>query len=360
MQSRIKNICKQEEFVPPCQILFSGNVKKLSRKLQVWQQRILTLNTQGDIYIRRINSKAIPSSCQQKNTKLKPPINITETGVATRLGQASDGKWPTKLDLRQSLVLVCGTTKFLFFPSTHAAEALTTQLRILRCRRDSEEKTGVSTELSSRSTRLSWSDDSIWRDEREQLTLLTGHGRKESFSFFSLLEFSDTIRDSISNNSLLTEGDNTQEETNNSNQVSTVPTDEEMCFDFTSGPGYLACKRANHSLVSLPDNQSIAPSTDNVCKSKTESLLPFRPTTQFTLKPILKRSSHWCHSNKSDTLPRVRFNTCPSVRILSVMSINDKQEIETEYDQIVSMFIEKYLVSNQTHKSIIKHRKTSK
>ena len=336
MQSQSNVIREHEGFVP---ILFSGYVKKLSRRLRVWQQRILTLNAQGDIYIRRVNAKfpssVIPSSCpcqQQSNKGMKPPIRITDPGVVTRQGQASDGKWPRKLDLKQSLVLECDTTIFLFFPSTHAAETLTTQLRILCCKRDSEEGTDVSIELNPRSKKVSWSDDLISRDEREKLTLLTGPGRKESFSFISLLEFSDSIRDSISSQSLLTENEkkeNTEEKV-------------EMCFDFTSGPGYLACKRAKHS--SLSPHQS---------KPGPESLLPFLPPTQFSLKPILKRNSRCYNSEKSDTLSRVRFNTSPSVRILSVMTINSKQEIETEYDQIVSLYVGKYVVkgSKQTRKS---------
>ena len=341
---------------PPCQIIFSGHVKKLSRKFKIWQQRVLTLNTQGDIYIRRINSKfpsnAIPSSCQHKNNKRKPPINITETGVATRQGQTSDGKWPIKLDLRQSLVLECSTTKFLFFPSMRAAEALTTQLRILCCRKDSGEKADSATGMNSRSKRLSWSDDFICRDESEELTLLTGLDRKESFSFFSLLEFTDTIRASISYDSLPTvESDYCQSKINISSPVATSEEKVEMCFDFTSGPGYLACKQAKHSLISLPDNHSIASSANRMCRSKTESLLPFRSTTQFALKPILKRSSHWCYSDKSATLPRVSFNSCPSVRIVSVMNRSSRQEMEAEYDKMMSLYIDKYVMNIEEQNS---------
>ena len=88
-----------------------------------------SLNSHGDIYITKINKKDTISfaSYYPEEKKRKPSVNIFQLGLVTRQGQISDGKWPRKLDLRQSLVLENKSTKFLFFPSiTKLADLATT------------------------------------------------------------------------------------------------------------------------------------------------------------------------------------------------------------------------------------------
>eukprot|EP00800_Vazella_pourtalesii_P004473 TRINITY_DN1505_c0_g1_i3.p1 TRINITY_DN1505_c0_g1~~TRINITY_DN1505_c0_g1_i3.p1 ORF type:complete len:372 (+),score=99.18 TRINITY_DN1505_c0_g1_i3:144-1259(+) len=350
----MKGVSNKKRKLPSPQILFSGYVKKLSRKFKLWQQRILTLNSMGDILITRINSK-------RRSRKLPgPPINVTQSGLVRRQGKASDGRWPSKLDLRQSLVLECNTTKFLFFPSIRAVEALNTQLDILCCRKCSEEKIDISTERDTtteigvevetgkretNSKRWSLCDDVICRDETEmELTLLTKLDRKKSFSLVSLTEFTNTIRASISYDCILSENESVSNKTetvstkeNKENKENLVEEKEiEMCFDFTSGPGYLACKRAKQTLRDIPDN------TVTTQHSKRTSL--FSPNTQFTLKPILKRHSDY---STSSSISRVRFNASPSVRIVSVVSNSDTQEVETDY---VFHYINKYVINSHKQK----------
>ena len=298
------------EIKPSCQLLFSGSVKKLSRR-GFWQYRILSLDSRGNIYIA---TKGISSF--QENTKSKPPINVTQSDIVRRQGKASDGRWPSKLDLRQSLVLECITTKFLFFPSIRAVEALNTQLDILCCRKCSEEKIDISTERDtsteigvevetdkreSCSKRLSLCDDAICRDNTDK-------------------ELTTKIEREIDQNKV-----------------------SEVCIDFTSGPGYLSCKRATQTIRDTPDN------TVTTQHSKRTSL--FSPNTQFTLKPILKRHSDYYYSreDKASTISRVRFNTSPSVRIVSVVSNSDTQQVETDY---IFRYINKYVVDS--HKNIYK------
>ena len=355
---RISNEKKRKPTSP--QILFSGYVKKLSRKFKLWQQRILTLNSLGDIHITRLNTK-------RRSRRLSPPpINVTQSDIVRRQGKTSDGRWPSKLDLRQSLVLECSTTKFLFFPSIRAVEALNTQLDILCCRKCSAEKIdispesdtpieiGVAAETDKRescSKRLSLCDDVICRDETDkELTLLTKLDRKKSFSLLSLTEFTNTIRASISYDCILSEDESVS---NKSQTVSTAGKDNkeniaeekemEMCFDFTSGPGYLACKRATQTLRDIPDN------TVTTLHNKRTSL--FSPNTQFTLKPILKRHSDYysCREDKTSSISRVRFNTSPSVRIVSLVSNSDTQEVETDY---VMHYINKYVVNSHKQKPL--------
>ena len=288
-----------------CQLLFTGSVKKLSRR-GFWQYRILTLDSRGNIYIA---TKGIPSF--QEKIKSKPPINVTRSDIVRRQGKASDGRWPSKLDLRQSLVLECNTTKFLFFPSIRAVEALNTQLDILCCRKCSEEKIDISTERDTTteigvevetdkretsSKRWSLCGDVICRDEREKELNTKFECEREQDKEF------------------------------------------EVSIDFTSGPGYFTCKRTKQTLRDIPDN------TVTTQHSKRTSL--FSPKTQFTPKPILKRHSDY---STSSSISRVRFNASPSVRIVSVVSNSDTQEVETDY---VFHYINKYV--NNSHKEIYK------
>ena len=293
------------EIEPHYQLLFSGSVKKLSKR-GFWQYRILTLDSRGNIYIATKGTSSF-----QKNNKSKPPINVTQSDTVRRQGKTSDGRWPSKLDLRQSLVLECSTTKFLFFPSIRAVEALNTQLDILCCRKCSGEKIdispesdtpteiGVAAETDKRescSKRLSLCDDVICKDETDK-------------------ELNKKIECEIEQNK-----------------------ESEVCIDFTSGPGYLACKRATQTLRDIPDN------TVTTQHNRRTSL--FSPNTQFTLKPILKRHSDYysCREDKTSSISRVRFNTSPSVRIVSLVSNSDTQEVETDY---VMHYINKYVVSSQ-------------
>lgn len=375
----------KKESASSSQIIFSSLVKRLSRRLRMWQQRILTLNSRGEIYITRVAKKSpglvlVASSSQQTRNKQKGPVfNITEHGALASQGKRSDAGWPAKLDLRQSLVLSSASKTYVFLPSVRAAESLKTHLRILEMRQESEEKSDTDTESLSGSelddgeaglrrgvsesihslpeADTSQSDgrscEMITKEEKEAgLTLLTGLDRQKSFSLVSLVEFTDIIKASLLQQSdTLTEendGDLTNKQNDspgkNAKEGKTEERKEvdpfEMCLDFTSGPGYLACNR--NSIVR--DSSFISMQK----LSRRDSLL-FKPSTHFRPKPILKQRSLYA-GEKRESETRVRFNTCPSVRIISNFDKDNVENIEGDHD-LVSHYIYKYVVNSHKLKS---------
>ncbi|KAI6649417.1 hypothetical protein LOD99_11782 [Oopsacas minuta] len=266
-----------------CQILFSGCIKKLSRKL-FWQNRIITLNSLGEIYI----TTEVISSFQNTDTNSMPPINITESGVWNRPGDASDGLWPQKLDLRQSMVLECSTTRFLFFPSILAAEEFTNQLDILSNINSSSENIQITPEMVT------------------NLDNNTNSTEKLKYS---------SSNDVISSDKEAT-------------ILKHIPgEDTEVCFDFRSGPGYLTSK---HTL-------------DNNASTHDSKRTPFTPIS------ILKQSSENNNNfeEKTETIKRVRFDTSTSVRIVNVM--NNNTEAQADTDNLL-LCINKYIIKSHKQK----------
>ena len=280
----VDNIKEQEP-----EILFSGYVKKMSKTLRIWQQRILTLNSHGDIYITKINKKDTISfsSYYPEEKKQKPSVNIFQLGLVTRQGQISDGKWPRKLDLRQSLVLENKSTKFLFFPSIQAATALRSQLQILQWRTDSELEIEKSLVVERR--------DAIKRRENSTHKKKTVQG---VLSMKELRKFADNVKSELIEKS---EAISSQEEGDE-------PINCQLSLDFEVRENLVSCK-VSHSLEDLTNIDKIP--------SKSSSLLRMLKNSEHDIKPkpILKNSKQEYFSKSQRSQKKVRFDSGQAFRI---------------------------------------------
>lgn len=280
----VDNIKEQEP-----EILFSGYVKKMCKSLRIWQQRILTLNSHGDIYITKINKKDTISfaSYYPEEKKRKPSVNIFQLGLVTRQGQISDGKWPRKLDLRQSLVLENKSTKFLFFPSIQAATALRSQLQLLQWRTDSEVELEKSLVVKRR--------DAIKRRENSTHKKKTVQG---VLSIKELGKFAENVKSELIEKS---EAISSQEEGDE-------PINCELSLDFEVRENLVSCK-VSHSLEDLTNIDKIPTKVSSLQRLLKNSEHDIKP------KPILKNSKQEYFSRAQKSKKKVRFDSGQEFRI---------------------------------------------
>ena len=281
------------------EILFSGYVKKMSRNFRIWQQRVLTLDSHGDIYITKISGKDPITfssfSPQDKRRKQKPPINTSEPGLVIRQGHINDGKWPGKLDLRQSLVLNCATTKFLFFPSFRAAEALRTQLQILQWRTDSQLELEANKLVVRRRDAIKKRENTIKKRNDIPVKSNTVQG---VLDMKELTKFTENVKSQLIEKS---EAIKIQEEGDNSISC-------ELSLDFEVRENLVSCK-VSHSLEDLTHIDKLPSKASSLLRMLKNSDCDFKP------KPILKsaKQDYFCRESKSKK--KVKFDSSHAFRI---------------------------------------------
>ncbi|KAI6649419.1 hypothetical protein LOD99_11784 [Oopsacas minuta] len=285
------------------EILFSGYVKKMCRRFRLWQQRVLTLNSHGDLYLTKINNKdpiSFSSYCPQKNQK--PPVNIFQLGVVTRQGQVSDGKWPKKLDLRQSLVVESKSTKFLFLPSIQAAEALRTQLQILQWRTDSELEKEEESLVVKRRHAIKRREHPIQKEQNihPKSNIAPVQAVQGILNMKELGKFAENVKSQLIQKS---EAIHCQEEGDQSITVSCI-----LSLDFEVRENLVSCK-VSHSLEDLTKMDKLP--------SKSSSLLRLLKNSEYDNKPkpILKNSKQEYFSRPQKSQKKVRFDSAQAFRI---------------------------------------------
>ena len=297
LRSRSVNNINDEE----PEVLFSGYVKKMSRNFRIWQQRVLTLNSHGDIYITKISGKDPITfssfSPQDKLRKQKTPINISQPELVARQGHISDGKWPTKLDLRQSLVLECATTKFLFFPSIRAAEALRTQLQILQWRTDAQLELEASSLVVKRRDAIKKRENTILK--RNDIPVKQ-NSVQAVLDMKELGKFAENVKSQLIEKSVAIK---CQEEGDN-------PISCELSLDFEVRENLVSCK-VSHSLEDLTQIDKLPSKASSLLRLLKNSDCDFKPKP----KPILKSSKqeYFCRQQKSKK--KVQFDSGQTFRI---------------------------------------------
>ena len=270
------------------EILFSGFVKKLSRNFRIWQHRILTLNALGDIYITKISNRESVtfSSCSMHHKHSnKPPINITHEEISLRQGEESDGKWPSKLDLRQSLVLETAYPKFIFLTSIRAAEALKTQIRILQLRQKA--KGNDMRDLSfKRRDGIKKKDIPVQKEEVKHIV-------HSMLNLTELGKFAENVKNQLIEKS---ESVQSQEEGDKSSS--------EVSLDFEVRENLVSCK-VSHSLEDITKIEDKAHMSPVLKKQNQTEPNEFKP------KPILKKQDFFSYKSKK----RVRFDSAQAFRI---------------------------------------------
>ena len=280
------------------EILFSGYVKKMSRNFRIWQQRILTLNSNGDIYLTKIFGKDPITfssySPLEKRRKQKPPINTSHPGLVARQGQISDAKWPGKLDLRQSLVLGCDTKKFLFFPSIRAAEALRTQMHMLQWRTDSQLELEAKNLVVKRRDAIKKRENTI--QKRKDMPVKS-NSVQGVLDMKELGKFAENVKNQlIEKSQVITfqeEGDN--------------PINCELSLDFEVRENLISCK-VSHSLEDLTQIDKLPSKASSLLRLLKNSECEFKP------KPILKstKQDYFCREKSKK---KVQFDSGRAFRI---------------------------------------------